>query len=94
MAGASACCNHVIAFLYKIDYANQKGYLDEACTSLPCARNKSTKQEIEPKQIKDIVIRKKIKSNIVDSSKEEICREDIRKEELLKFNPVLRHYQN
>ena len=54
--------NHVIAALYKIDYALEKGVLNPSCTSPLCSWNKSTKCEIEQKKIKDIVIRKKVRS--------------------------------
>ena len=62
MAGTSQSCNHAIAVLYKIDYALQKGLLNLFCTSTSCSWNKSTKCDIEPKKIKDIVIWKKIRS--------------------------------
>ena len=52
MAGTSQSCNHAIAMLYKIDYALQKGLLDLSCTSTSCSWNKSTKCDIEPKNIK------------------------------------------
>ena len=64
MAGSSQCCNHCIAVLYKIDYAARKGYLDPACTSMPCQWNQSSKKEIEPKRVKDISIRKRLKSKV------------------------------
>ena len=60
MAGSSKCCNDVIALLYKVDYANKKGYLDPLCTSMPCNWNKTTKREIEPKMVRDIIIPKKL----------------------------------
>ena len=59
MAWASICCNHVIAALYKIEFASNKGYIDPACTSLPCNWNKCTKKEVQPQQSSDLVIRKK-----------------------------------
>ena len=31
-AGYSKCCNHVIAVLYKVEFANEKGLTDPACT--------------------------------------------------------------
>ena len=33
MAGASGCCNHVIAVLYKVEYANANNFCSSACTS-------------------------------------------------------------
>ena len=50
-AGASECFNHVIAALYKIEYASTHGFTNPACTSIPCARNTSTKREVKPKRI-------------------------------------------
>ena len=40
MAGCSASCNHVIATLYKIEYANRQGWVDPTCTSIHCLWNK------------------------------------------------------
>ena len=87
MAGTSQSCNHVIVVLYKIDYALQTDLLNLSFTSTSCSWNKSTKLDIEPKKIKDIVIWKKIRSrsNIeeLDTYKEK------ERSELQKFNPVL-----
>ena len=92
MAGTSQSCNHVIAVLYKIDCALQKGLLNPSCTSTSCSWNKSTKCDIEPKKIKDIVIWKKIRSrsNIKELN---TYKEKERSEELQKFNPVLKSFQ-
>ena len=46
MAGYSQSCNHVIAVLYKMDHAREKGYLDPACTDVPCSVI-GTKPQIE-----------------------------------------------
>ena len=54
-AGTRQSCNHVIAVLYKIDYALQKGLLDLSCTSTSCSWNKSTKCDIEPKKVKTLL---------------------------------------
>ena len=62
MAGTSQSCNHVIDVPFKIDYALQKGLLNPSCTSTSCSWSKSTKHDIEPQKIKDIVIQKKIRS--------------------------------
>ena len=69
MAGSSACCNHVIATLYKIEYATTHGYNDPACTSIPCKWNQSTKKEVVPRRITEMVVRKKIrtKSNAMEN---------------------------
>ena len=47
-AGTSRCCNHAIALMYKLEYANTHGYIDVACTSVPCQWNNSTKKDIVP----------------------------------------------
>lgn len=52
-AGYSKCCNHVVAVLYKVEYANEKGYTSPSCTDQACAWNKSTK-DIEPRKVKDM----------------------------------------
>lgn len=31
-AGFGACCNHVVAAMYKVEFANEKGLIDPACT--------------------------------------------------------------
>ena len=84
-------CNHC-NLLYKIDYALQKGLLKAFCTSTSCIRNKPTKCHIKSKEIKDIFIRKKIRSK---SNNEELDRykEKERSEELQKFNRVLQNLQ-
>ena len=72
IAGASQSCNHVIATLYKVDYANRKRYIDPACTSLPCNWNKVSKKTIEPKRISEIVVRKKLRLQIYKKGEEEV----------------------
>eukprot|EP00795_Rhopilema_esculentum_P009831 gene9831-18406_t len=64
MAGASRCCNHVIAALYKVEYANMNEFLSPSCTSMPCAWNQATKTTIEPKRISEIIVRKKLPSKM------------------------------
>ena len=44
MAGASRCCNHAIAVLYKVEYANAYNFYSPACTPIPCGWNKSMKK--------------------------------------------------
>ena len=86
-AGASACCNHIIAALYKIDYAQTRGYCNPACTSVPCGWNKSTKREIEGKRVSQICVCKKLCSNIEKKGDAESHREQIRSEALANFDP-------
>lgn len=87
MAGAGRCCNHVIAVLYKVEYANTHGYCSPVCTSIPCGWNKSTKTVITPKRIKDIVVRKKIRSKMGEQPNDSENSEHLRSIELDKFDP-------
>ena len=57
-AGFGECCNHVVAILYKVEYANSQGLVDPACTAVACAWNKSTEKEVEPQKVKDLVLKK------------------------------------
>ena len=63
MAGAYEACNHIIATLYKIEYANNKGWCSPACTETACQWNQSTKKDIEPKRIKNLIVRKKLRTD-------------------------------
>ena len=92
MASTNQSCNHVIAVIYKIDYALQKDLLNPSCTSTSCSWNKSAKRDIEPKKIKDTVIRKKIRlrSNIEEL---DTYKEKGRSEELQNFNQVLQSFR-
>ena len=84
MAGANECCNHVIAVLYKIQYANAKGFISPACTEKACQWNKSSKKEIEPQRIRDIIVRKKTASK---EGNVEGSREELRMKALNEFDP-------
>ena len=53
--GHSRCCNHIAAVLYKLNYANEKGYTNPACTDEVCNWNSSSK-EIHPMKVKDMDI--------------------------------------
>jgi len=57
-AGAGEVCNHVIAVLYKVNYAHQNNYISPACTSMPQGWNIGTKKEVEPCKISDLTLRK------------------------------------
>ena len=61
MAVTSHSCNHVISVMYKIDCAHQKGYLDKACTNIPCNWNQCTKKDVQPKMVCDIKLAKNIR---------------------------------
>ena len=57
-AGFGECCNHVVAILYKIEFANTHQLIDPACTSQACAWNKCTCNEIQATINKDVEIHK------------------------------------
>ena len=85
MAGASLWFNRVIACLYKTEYVNTHGYTDPSCT---CAWNKSTRKEIEPKGISDIVVRKRINSKYQNTNDQDAeAREQISLRALQAFDP-------
>ena len=52
-AGHSKCCNDIAAVLYKIEYENEKGLTNAACTDKSCQWN-SLAKEICPVKIKDM----------------------------------------
>ena len=58
IAGTSATCNHMIAVLYKLEYASKACYNDPACTSTPCGWNTSTRKDVQPGRIMEMTIRK------------------------------------
>ena len=94
MAGASRCCNHIIATLYKVEYANSNSFCSPSCTSMPCGWNQSTKKIIEPKRIYEIVAGKKIRTKLGGNSITEINREENRMIELNKFDQRITEHQN
>ena len=49
---------NVIACLYKIDYANTKGFCNPSCTEQACAGIK-VKKSVVPKRIADVFVRKR-----------------------------------
>lgn len=53
-AGMSNCCNHVIAVLYKVQFANDKGYTSPTCTEVPCAFNDRRHKKIVPMKVKNM----------------------------------------
>lgn len=68
-AGTAEVCNHVIALLYKVNFAYKKAYISPACTSVPQGWNKGTKRDVVPNQIKNLVFRKDKKTR-EDSAQE------------------------
>ena len=88
MAGTSRCCNHIIATLYKVEYANSNSFCSPSCTSMPCGWNQSTRKVTEPKRISEIAVRKKKKrTKLGENSKTGINREENGMIELNKFDP-------
>ena len=57
-AGTAEVCNHVIALMYKVNFAYKKAYISPACTSVPLGWNKGTKKDVVPNQIKNLVFHK------------------------------------
>ncbi|PFX12336.1 hypothetical protein AWC38_SpisGene23727 [Stylophora pistillata] len=57
VAGTSLNCNHILAVLYKINFAYKKGYSNPACTTLPEGWNRGTHKQVEPRRICDLFIR-------------------------------------
>ena len=46
VAGNTLCCNHIIALMYKLNYAYKKGFVNPLCTDLPEGLNKGTRKEV------------------------------------------------
>ena len=69
-AGTAEVCNHVIALLYKVNFAYKKTYTSPACTSVPQGWNRGTKKDVQPSQIKNLVFRKDKKTH-EDSAKDQ-----------------------
>ena len=57
-AGTAEVCNHVIALIYKVNFTYKKVYISPARTSVPQGWNIGTKKDVQPDQIKNLVIRK------------------------------------
>ena len=64
IAGLAQTCNHVIAVLYKVEYATNMGYKDPACTSIPCGWNTSTKTNVQLCRLSNLNLRKDNRSKI------------------------------
>ena len=69
-AGFCQCCNHIVAALYKINFANENGLTNPACTDELCKWNTSAKQ-IKPMKIKDMDIREHNSENEEKKKKKE-----------------------
>ena len=92
MAGAYETCNHLIACLYKVDYANTKGFCNPSCTEQACADNQDTKKEVVPKRIAELFVRKKLSSSenkIVDKTPDK----EVRMKDLSAFDPKIESHR-
>lgn len=76
-AGFGYCCNHVVAVLYKKEYANEKGLTTPSCTDTLCSWNSSSK-EIQPMKVKDM--------EIVNHNQEKQCKSRVDNESLISDN--------
>ncbi|XP_012945416.2 uncharacterized protein LOC106013658 [Aplysia californica] len=56
-AGMCSTCNHVIAVLYKVEFAISNHLNSESCTETSCAWNKCTKKTVEPKRVEEMELR-------------------------------------
>ncbi|GFR82132.1 YqaJ viral recombinase domain [Elysia marginata] len=56
-AGMCHTCNHVIAVLYKVEYAIRNNLHSKSCTETSCQWNKGTRKEVKPKKIQDMDLR-------------------------------------
>jgi hypothetical protein len=56
--GLAQTCNHVIAVLFKVEHGTNMGYNDPACTSIPCGRNTSTTNNVQPCRLSNLNLRK------------------------------------
>ena len=59
-AGLSRCCNHVIAALYKINFAVSEGLTNPSCTEVKSKFNDMSKKVIKGCKIKDITFEKHV----------------------------------
>ena len=94
MTRASRCCNHVIALLYKVEYANANNFCSPACTAIPYGWNKSTIKIIEPKMIGEIAVWRKMRWSMGNKPKDTIPREEKRMRELNLFDPQTNIHRN
>ena len=86
MSGAYETYNHVIACLYKAEYANTKGFCNPSCTEQACAWNQGRKKEVAPKRIADLFVR--TRSAISENKTvDKIPREEARRKDHSSFDP-------
>ena len=84
MAGAYNAWNHVLATLFKTEYANDEGWCSQSCTKNACQWNQSTKNDIEPKRITGLFVRKSLRMKQEDTC--ETSRGETRTKHLLEFH--------
>ena len=58
IGGTGEVCNHVIAILYKVNYAYHKNFISLACTSIPQGWNRGTRREVTPSQLQNLTFRR------------------------------------
>ena len=92
MAGANRTCNHVIATLYKLEYANSKGWCNPACTETACQWNQGTHKKVKLKHIADLSVSKKLGSNTSKVDKE--APEETRMKHLQDFDLCIESHRN
>lgn len=78
IAGTGEACNHVIALLYKLNYALKKDYISPACTSIPQGWNRGTKKEVTPSRIRDLNFLKHKKTR-KDTNRDPEMEQELRK---------------
>ena len=59
-AGLSRCCNHVIAILYKVEFAVSEGLTSPTCTEVKCKFNDMSKNVVKGCKVKDLIFEKQI----------------------------------
>lgn len=67
-AGLSRCCNHVIAVLYKIEYAVSQGMTNPTCTDVKCRFNDRSKRVIKGCRVNGIVLEKHVVSKKINKA--------------------------
>ena len=78
-AGTGVACNHVIALLYKVNYACNKQYISPACTSIPLGWNRGTKKEVTPNRLESLTFCKGKKSK-KPSNRDIVLNQSLRKD--------------
>ncbi|VDI60598.1 Hypothetical predicted protein [Mytilus galloprovincialis] len=85
IAGMAQTCNHVIAVLYKLEYATTMGYNNLACTSQPCGWNSSTKKDVKPCRLSELSLRCDNRSKVSGATAQED--KDVNANFKMKFDP-------